>query len=152
MHEITEFVRVVAWPFTTLVIFLILRGELQRFTKNVADRIQSANSISIGPRGFELQGLVKVTPLLPEVQARKVAFTRLVRGLTSKSMSDEIADMLSVPRSTDTRARRNDIIIEVNRRVETKQGMDTLSANAKPITGIDFSSMNISGPKQKKMV
>lgn len=99
MHEITEFIGVIAWPFTTLVIFLILRGELQRFTKNVADRIQSANSISIGPRGFELKGLVKVIPLSPEVQARKVAFTRFVRGLTSKPMLDEIADMLSIPRS-----------------------------------------------------
>ena len=138
MHEITEFVRAIAWPFTTLVIFLILRGELQRFTKNVADRIQSANSISIGPRGFELKGLVKVTPLSPEVQARKVAFTRFVRSLTSKSMLDQIADMLSVPHSTDARTQKNDIIVEVNRRVETKQGMDTLSANAKPLTGIDF--------------
>jgi hypothetical protein len=138
MHEITEFVRAIAWPFTTLVIFLILRGELQRFTKNVADRIQSANSISIGPRGFELKGMVKVTPLSPEVQARKVAVTRFVRSLTSKSMLDQIADMLSVPRSTDARTQKNDIILEVNRRVETKQGMDTLSANAKPITGIDF--------------
>ena len=59
MHEITELIKALAWPATTLVIFLILRGELQRFTKNVADRIQSANSISIGPRGVELKGVVK---------------------------------------------------------------------------------------------
>ena len=79
MHEITEFIRAIAWPFTTLV-----------------------------------------------------------RSLTSKSMLDQIADVLSLPRSTDARTQKNDIIVEVNRRVETKQGMDTLSANAKPLTGIDF--------------
>jgi len=53
-------------------------------------------------------------------------------------MLDQIADMLGVPHSTDARTQKNDIIVEVNRRVETKEGMDTLSANAKPITGIDF--------------
>src|ERR1051326_6822666 len=99
MHELTELTHAVAWPFTTLVIFLILRAELQRFTKNVADRIQSANSISIGPRGFELKGLVKVAPLSPEVQARKVAFTRFVRGVSNKSKLDAIAAMLGVSRS-----------------------------------------------------
>ena len=138
MHELTELIHAVAWPFTTLVIFLILRAELQRFTKNVADRIQSANSISIGPRGFELKGLVKVAPLSPEVQARKVAFTRFVRGVSNKSILDAIADMLGVPRSTDARTQLNDIILEINRRVETRESMDALSANARPITGISF--------------
>ena len=138
MHEATEFIRAIAWPFTTLVIFLILRAELQRFTKNVADRIQSANSISIGPKGFELRGLVKVAPLPAEVQARKVALTRFVRTLTSKSMLDDIADTLNIPQSTDIRAQMNDIILEVNRRVETKQSMDTLSANLKAATGLSF--------------
>ena len=101
MHEATELLRAIAWPFTTLIIFLILRTELQRFTKNVADRIQSANTISIGLKGFELRGLVKVAPLPPDVQARKVAFTRFVRILTNKSVLDEIADKLDIPRSTD---------------------------------------------------
>ena len=103
MHEITEFIRAIAWPLTTLIIFLILRGELQRFTKNVADRIQSANSISIGPRGVELKGLVKVTPLSPEVQARKVALTRFIRGLKNRTTLDAIADTLGVPRSSVSR-------------------------------------------------
>jgi hypothetical protein len=138
MHEITELIRAVAWPFTTLVIFLILRGELQRFAKNVADRIQSANSISIGPRGVELKGLVKVVPLSPEVQARKVALTRFIRGLKNRAMLDAIADILDAPRSSDARAQINDIILEVNRRVEDKQGMDVLSASVKPVAGISF--------------
>lgn len=138
MHEATELLRAIAWPFTTLIIFLILRTELQRFTKNVADRIQSANTISIGLKGFELRGLVKVAPLPPDVQARKVAFTRFVRILTNKSVLDEIADKLDIPRSTDFRAQINDIILEVNRRVDTKQNMDTLSATFKTATGVSF--------------
>jgi hypothetical protein len=36
MHDATEFVRAIAWPLTTPIIFLILRAEQQRFTKNVA--------------------------------------------------------------------------------------------------------------------
>jgi hypothetical protein len=138
MHEITEIIRILAWPLTTLVIFLILRGELQRFTKNMADRIKSANSISIGPRGVELKGLVKVAPLSPEVQARKVAFTRFIRDLTNRATPDAIADILDVPRSSDARAQVNDIILEVNRRVQNKRGMDTLSASIKPVTGVGF--------------
>jgi hypothetical protein len=48
MHDAIELIRVIAWPLTTLAIFFILRVELQRFAKNMADRIQSASSIIIG--------------------------------------------------------------------------------------------------------
>lgn len=113
MHDTTEFVHAIAWPLTTLIIFLILRTELQRFTKNVVDRIRSTNSISIGPRGFELKGLVRATPLPANVQTRKVAFTRFVRGLTDKAMLDAVSDSLNIPLSTDLRAQINDIILDV---------------------------------------
>ena len=53
-------------------------------------------------------------------------------------MLDALADMLNLPRSSDTRTQINDIILEVNRRVENKETMDALSANARPIIGMNF--------------
>ena len=47
MRDAIELVRAIAWPLTVLIIFIILRAELQRFAKNMADRIQSANTITI---------------------------------------------------------------------------------------------------------
>ena len=108
MHELIELVKAVVWPITVLTIFVILRSEVQRFTKNVADRIQSANSITIGPRGFELKGLVKVVPVPAELQARKLALARFVRRLTSKSMLDQIAEVLNIPQSTDIKSQTGD--------------------------------------------
>jgi hypothetical protein len=138
MHEATELIGAIAWPLTTLVIFLILRVELQRFAKNVADRIRSARSITIGPRGFELKGLLKAVPVPAEIQARKVALIRSIRALTDKTMLDKIADGLNVPQSTDVRAQKNDIIVELNGRIETKNDMDQLSFTLRPIIGRDF--------------
>lgn len=138
MHETTELVRAIAWPLTTLVIFLILRVELQRFAKNMADRIRSANSITIGARGFELKGLLKAVPLPADVQARKVAMIRSIRALANKTMLDDLANALNVPQSTDIRSQKNDIILELNRRVEATSDMDQLSAALKPIIGRDF--------------
>ena len=138
MHEVTELVRAIAWPLTTLAIFLILRVELQRFAQNVADRIRSASSITIGPRGFELKGLLKAVPLPAEIQARKAALIRATRASADKTMLDKIADALNVPPSTDARAQKNDIILELNRRIEAKNDMDQLSSMLKPIFGRDF--------------
>lgn len=138
MRDLIELVKALAWPITVLTIFVILRSEVQRFTKNVADRIQSANSITIGPRGFELKGLVKAVPIPAELQARKLALARFVRRLTSKSMLDEMADALRIPHSTDSRAQIGDIILEINRRVDTAQAMDALSEELRRITGQDF--------------
>lgn len=138
MHDLIELVKALAWPITVLTIFVILRSEVQRFTKNVADRIQSANSITIGPRGFELKGLVKAVPIPAELQARKLALVRFVRRLTSKSMLDEMADALRIPQSTDSRAQIGDIILEINRRVDTAQAMDALSGELRRITAQDF--------------
>lgn len=95
-------------------------------------------SISIGQRGFELEGLIRVTPLPAEVQARKVELTRYLRAISNKSLLDSIADMLDVARSTDTRAQRNDIILEINRRVGTKAAMELLAAIFRNATGRDF--------------
>jgi hypothetical protein len=138
MHDATELIRAIAWPLTTIVIFLILRTELQRFAKNVADRIQSASSITIGPRGFELKGLLKAVPLPANLQARKVALIRSIRALADKAMLDNIADALEVPRSTDARAQKNDIILELNGRIEGKDDVDRLSALLLPMIGRDF--------------
>jgi hypothetical protein len=138
MHEVTELLRAISWPLTTLVIFLILRVELQRFAKNMADRIRSAGSITIGPRGFELKGLLKAVPVPAEIQARKVALIRSIRALADKTMLDKIADALNVPQSSDARAQKNDIILELNGRIEAKNDMDQLSITLRPIIGRDF--------------
>jgi|ERR1041384_5254726 hypothetical protein len=138
MRDAIELVRAIAWPLTVLIIFIILRAELQRFAKNMADRIQSANTITIGPKGFELKGLAKVVPVTAEVQARKLAIARYLRNLADKPLLDNIADVVAVPRSTDIRSQRNDIIAEVNRRVETQTDMDQLSTALKPVTARDF--------------
>jgi hypothetical protein len=138
MHEATELIRAIAWPLTTLVIFLILRVELQGFAKNMADRIRSANSITIGAHGFELKGLLKAVPLPADVQARKVAMIRSIRALANKTMLDDIANALNVPQSTDVRSQKNDIILELNGRIEAKGDMDRLSNALKPIIGRDF--------------
>src|SRR5437763_6215835 len=118
MHEVTELVRAIAWPLTTLAIFLILRVELQRFAQNMAERIRSASSITIGPRGFEVKGLLKADPLPAEVQTRKVALIRSIRALTDKAILDKIAYALHIPPSSDARAQKSDIILELNRRIE----------------------------------
>jgi hypothetical protein len=138
MHELIELVKAVVWPITVLTIFVILRSEVQRFTKNVADRIQSANSITIGPRGVELKGLVKVVPVPAELQARKLALARFVRRLTSKATLDQIAEALNIPQSTDIKSQIGDIILEINRRVDSGQAMDLLSQELRRITAQDF--------------
>ena len=138
MRDLIELVKALAWPITVLTIFVILRSEVQRFTKNVADRIQSANSITIGPRGFELKGLVKVVPVPAELQARKLALARFVRRLTNKPMLDQIAAALNIPQSTDVRAQIGDIILEINRRVDSGQAMDLVSKELRRITAQDF--------------
>ena len=73
-----------------------------------------------------------------EVQARKLAIARYLRNLADKPLLDNIADVVAVPRSTDIRSQRNDIIAEVNRRVETQTDMDQLSTALKPVTARDF--------------
>jgi hypothetical protein len=138
MHELTDLIRALAWPLTTLVIFLILRVELQRFAQNVADRIRSANSITIGPRGFELKGLLKAVPLPADVQARKAALIRYIRALSDKTTLDNIADALNVPQSTDVRSQKNDIILELNGRIEAKNDIDQLPAILKAMIGRNF--------------
>src|SRR5579864_4541260 len=116
MHEVTELIRAVAWPLTTLAIFLILRVELRRFAGNMADRIRSASSITIGPRGVELRGFLRAVAVPAEVQARKVALIRATRIITDKAKLDAIADVLDVARSTDAQSQKNDLILELNRR------------------------------------
>ena len=138
MHEVTELIQAIAWPLTTLVIVLILRVELQRFAKNMADRIRSASSVTIGPRGVELKGLLRAVPVPADVQARKVALMRAVRIINDKAKLDAVAEVLNVPRSTDARSQKNDIILELNRRLETDSDMDQLSKALKPVIGQEF--------------
>lgn len=138
MHEAIELVHAIAWPLTTIIIFLILRVELRRFAKNMADRIQSASSITIGPRGFELRGMIKAVPLPDDVQKRKVALTRFVRSLRDRTTLDNMADALNVPRSTDLIQQKSDLIVVLSSRVESKSDMDQVSGVLKPIIGRDF--------------
>jgi hypothetical protein len=72
MADVIELLRLIIWPITTLSIVLVLRVELQRFARNVADRIQSADTVTIGPKGLEFKGLIEVAPLPSDLQQRKV--------------------------------------------------------------------------------
>src|SRR5436190_22586203 len=138
MHEVTELLRVIIWPFTTLIIVLVLRVERQRFAKNVADRIQSADTVTIGPKGLELKGLIQLARLPADLQQRKVTLSRFIRMVNSKSRLDGIADALNVAKSTDIQAQRNDIMLEINRRVQAPDDMDQLSVVLKSLAGQDF--------------
>jgi len=138
MHELTELLRVIIWPLTTLIIILVLRAELQRFAKNVADRIRSADTVTIGPKGIELKGLIEVAPLPGDLQQRKVALSRFIRTTDSKARLDAIADVLNVPKSTDVQTQRNEILLEINRRVQTTDDMAQLTALLKGAAGQDF--------------
>ena len=138
MHDVTELLRVIIWPLTTLLIVLVLRVELQRLAKNVADRIQSADTVTIGPKGLELKGQIEVAPVSVDLQQRKVALSRFIRITASKSRLDAIADVLNVPKSTDIQTQRNEIILEINRLVQTPDDMARLSAMLRNAAGQDF--------------
>ena len=138
MHDFIELLRVVVWPVTTLAIVLVLRAELQRFARNIADRIESATSVTIGPKGIELKGIAKVVPLSDQLQQRKVKLSRYIRGLESPERLGNLARTLGVPESTDLRTQKNEIILEINRRVETREDMDRLSALLRDATRQDF--------------
>jgi len=138
MAEVIELLRVIIWPITTLSIVLVLRVELQRFARNVADRIQSADTVTIGPKGLELRGLIEVAPLPSDLQQRKVKLSRFIRAINSKPRLDAIADALGVAKSTDARAQRNEIILEINRRVANNRDMDAISAWLSGLTSEKF--------------
>ena len=72
------------------------------------------------------------------MQARKVALSRYIRGVSDKPRLDRIADALELARSTDVRVQRNDIILEINRLVATSQDMDALSGKILGVTGRGF--------------
>ena len=138
MADVIELLRVIIWPITTLSIVLILRVELQRFARNVADRIQSADTVTIGPKGLEFKGLIEVAPLPSDLQQRKVKLSRFIRAINSKARLDAIADALGVAKSTDVRAQKNEIILEINRRVAGSRDMDIISASLSGVTGENF--------------
>jgi hypothetical protein len=54
---------------------------------------------------------------------------------SDKSLLHRIADALEVARSTDIRAQRNDVILEINRLLATSQDMDSLSGKISGVTG-----------------
>ncbi len=112
--------------------------ELQRFARNVADRIQSADTVTIGPKGLEFKGLIEVAPLPSDLQQRKVKLSRFIRAINSKARLDAIADALGVAKSTDVRAQKNEIILEINRRVADSRDMDIISASLSGVTGENF--------------
>ena len=138
MHEFVELLRAIAWPLTTLAIVLILRVELQRFAKNVADRIRSASSVTIGPRGVELRGLLKAVPVPADLQTRKVALINSVRALHDKRKLDAIADLLGLPHSTDGQSQKNDLILVLNARIDSQSELNRLSSALKPVVGREF--------------
>ncbi len=136
IHDIIELVRALAWPVTTLIIVFVLRSQLQDFAGNVAERIQTANSVVIGRKGIELKGLINLVSA--DVQARKIEFRRFITGVTDRGDLDAIADALNLAKSTNIRSQRTGILGEIARLVKTKQDMDELSARLKSITKQDF--------------
>jgi hypothetical protein len=76
--------------------------------------------------------------LTADVQARKVALSGFIRGLSDNSLLDRIADALGVARSTDLRTQRNDVILEINRLAVSSQDMDALSGKISSVTGRGF--------------
>jgi hypothetical protein len=138
MADVIELLRLIIWPITTLSIVLVLRVELQRFARNVADRIQSADTVTIGPKGLEFKGLIEVAPLPSDLQQRKVKLSRFIRAINSKARLDAIANALGVAKSTDVRAQKNEIILEINRRVADSRDMDIISASLSGVTGENF--------------
>jgi hypothetical protein len=138
MHDVTELVRAIAWPTTLLVVLFVLRPDFQLIIKNIANRVRSAESLRIGPRGIEFKGLIRAPPLAAEVQVRKVALSRYIREVSDKARLDRIADALDLARSTDARVQRNDIILEINRLVASSQDMDSLSGKILGVTGRGF--------------
>jgi hypothetical protein len=138
MADVIELLRVIILPITTLSIVLVLRVELQRFARNVADRIQSADTVTIGPKGLEFKGLIEVAPLPSDLQQRKVKLSRFIRAINSKARLDAIANALGVAKSTDVRAQKNEIILEINRRVADSRDMDIISASLSGVTGENF--------------
>jgi hypothetical protein len=74
-------------------------------------------------------------------QARKVKINRYVRGLAAsnaKTTLDRIANALNVASDPDITAERNNILLEMDKRVVDKQSMDALSTLLRPITNQDF--------------
>jgi hypothetical protein len=58
--------------------------------------------------------------------------------LTSKPTLDQIAEALNIPQSIDIKSQIGDIILEINRRVDSGQAMDLLSNELRKITAQDF--------------
>ena len=78
------------------------------------------------------------------VQDRKEAINRYVRGLVTSGTKDDltkldaIAAALGVAKGSTPVEERNNILLEMDRRVGTAVDMDSLSAKLKPITQRDF--------------
>jgi hypothetical protein len=72
---------------------------------------------------------------------RKVAINLYVRRLAAsndKRTLDSIANILKVGATPDIFTGRNNIILEMHKRVTAKPSMDALSTLLKPVTGKDF--------------
>jgi hypothetical protein len=136
LHDIIEPVRALTWRVTTLIIVFVLRRQLQHLAENFAERIQTANTVTIGRRGIELKGQINLVSA--EVQARKIEFRRFITSLTDRGDLDAIADALNLAKSTNIRSQRTGILGEIARLVKTKQDMDELSARLKIITKQDL--------------
>lgn len=75
-------------------------------------------------------------------QPRKVAINQYVRGLgtgsNAKATLDAIAGVLKVSTDPNLMTERNNILLEMDKRVIDKSSMDALSALLRPITNKDF--------------
>jgi hypothetical protein len=110
----------------------MLRKELQTLTQNVAERIQT-DTIEIGPRGVTIK-----SPLPPQLQERKIRFRRYITAVYDQAVLNIISKRLNVPAANGIAAARKLLVAEMNRRVNTDQDMDRLSATLKRITRQDF--------------
>ena len=89
----------------------------------------------------QLAALFTATVVDDATQTRKVAINQYVRGLAAsndKTRLDAIANILKVNTDPNILTERNNIILEMDKRVTDKASMDALSTALKPISNKDY--------------
>jgi len=89
----------------------------------------------------QLRALFTAQVVDDATQTRKVDINRYVRGRATdndKTTLDSIANLLKVSTDPNILTERNNIILEMDKRMADKMSMDALSTLLKPITKRDF--------------
>lgn len=106
----------------------------------VAELTQVANQAS-SAADQQLHAVFVAAVVDDTTQQRKVAINRYVRQLAASGQQttlDAIARALNVPTGPSPTIERNNILLEMDKRVTDKASMDSLSALLHPVTNRDF--------------